>query len=258
MAVPTSPLIESKSTTPAWRSGCISIFAALFGILGIWNTIFGLAIIYIFISIPMLSPANIALILVIAGYCLIYFLLAFRVKRQHWLISLGLLVVVWLVLPIMFRFLINTTTMRVRQDGYSMGDSLPNGSYILVDKQAHKQRSPQRGDIVIFSLPSSSDTTTLLMKRVIGLPGEVVSINEGQVSIDGIPLNEPYVFVQATYNGEWNVTEGYYFVLGDNRPDSRDSHQWGLLPRENILGKAVWIYFPLNQFGEIIDINFAP
>lgn len=227
MTVPTSPSISSKSTIPAWRSGCISIFAVLFGILGIWNTILGLPIVFIFFSIPMLSPANIALVLVIASYCLIYFLLAFRVKRQRWFISLVLLAVVWLILPIAFRFLINTTTMRVRQDGYSMGSSLPNGSYILVDRRAYIQHSPRRGDIVIFSFPSSSDTTTLLIKRIIGLPGETITIDEGQVSIEGTPLDEPYVFAPATYSGEWEIVEGYYFVLGDNRPDSRDSHQWG-------------------------------
>ena len=133
---------------------------------------------------------------------------------------------------------------------------MSDGNYILVDKLAFPQNDLQRGDIVIFRFPVN--TKQELLKRVIGLPGDVVSINEGQVSINGASNNEPYVSEKATYTGEWTVPKGEYFVLGDNRPNSSDSHNWGFLSRENIIGKAVWIYFPPPNFGEIVDVNFPP
>jgi signal peptidase I len=86
----------------------------------------------------------------------------------------------------------------------------------------------------------------------------VVSIDQGKVSINGSPINEPYISAKATYTGEWNIPEGDYLVLGDNRPDSSDSHNWGFVPRESIVAKAVWIYFPFAQFGKIVDVNFQP
>lgn len=253
------PATIQNSNKSNWLSGCIlTLLAVLFGVLGVFDLIYGPMLAYIFFSGRMLSPASIAIILIIICDCIIYFVLAFRIKRQHWLVSLALLIIVWLVLPLPLRLLMNTTTMRVRNDGYSMEPSLSSGSYILADRKAYQQHLPQRGDLVIFQFPASSNSDTLLIKRVIGLPGEMVTIDQGQVSIDGVPLNEPYISEQAAYKGEWKIPESQYFVLGDNRNDSRDSHQWGFLPRDNILAKAVWIYWPSTHFGEIEDINFTP
>jgi len=204
----------------------------------------------------MLSLANIVTILIIACDCMIYFILAFRIKRQRWFISLALLVVVWLIFPVLLRFSIYISTLRVRNDGFSIAPVLSNGNFILANRQAYQKHLPQRGDIINFHLPSPSDSD--LIKRIIGLPGETVTISKGQVSIDGVPLDEPYISVKAAYTGEWKVPEDQYFVLGDNRNDSRDSHQWGFLPRENILAKAVWIYLLSAQFEKIVAINFSP
>jgi signal peptidase I len=137
-----------------------------------------------------------------------------------------------------------------------MAETLPGESYILVDKLAYQQNTPRRGDIVYFNLPM--DPEQGMMKRVIGLPGEAVLIDQGRVSINGTPIDEPYISKKAPYSGEWEIPTGQYFVLGDNRPDSSDSHNWGFVPRENITGKAVWIYFPFDSFGEILDDNFPP
>lgn len=255
LSSPPAPQNPPKSSK---FSGCvITALAIFFAILGIYNLILGTVIAYVFSSARMFSPANMAIVLIIAFDCLIYFFLAFRIKRQHWLISLALLAVDWVILPFPLRSLINTATMRLRVDGYAMGVTLPNGSYILADKQAYQQNGPQRGDIVILESPLSSNSV-MLIKRVIGLPGEVVSINQGQVSVNGTRITEPYVSAKATYTGEWKIPEGEYFVLGDNRPDSSDSHIWGFVHRKNIRAKAVWIYFPFTSFGEIVEFNFAP
>jgi signal peptidase I len=233
------------------------IVAVLFGLFGVWDLFYGAVFTYIFSSAHMLSPGKIAWLLIIFGDCLIYFFLAARLSRQRWFVSVILLVLVWLILPITLRVLINTTTMRVRNDGYSMTSALPNGVYVLADREAYLRQPPQRGDIVILRDPSSPNSEKLLVKRIIGLPGETVKIVQGQVLIDGTPLDEPYLSSAMPYRGEWKLSDGQYFVLGDNRSDSRDSHQWGLLPYENIIAKAVWVYWPFANFGKIPAVNFA-
>jgi signal peptidase I len=259
MTTPNPPAIAPNSTKPSWFPGCIlTIFAVLFGILGTYDLVYGSIIAYIFFSVRILSPASIAVILIIACDCIIYFILAFRVKRQRWFVSLAFLAVIWLVLPLPFTFLINTATMRVRNDGFSMEPALSSGSYIIADRQAYQSHLPQRGDVIIFQLPGPANSDIQLIKRIIGVPGEVVKIDQGQVSINGVHLNEPYITEQAIYSGEWKVPNGQYFVLGDNRNDSKDSHQWGFLPQKYILAKAVWIYWPSTHFGKIADINFVP
>jgi signal peptidase I len=204
----------------------------------------------------MLSLFNLGLLFVIICQCFIYFYLALRVRRQPWLLSLALVVVAGLVLPITLRLMLNISTARVRHDGYSMGITLPNGSYILADRLAYHRNDPQRGDIIVFSFPLNPDQE--LVKRVVGLPGETISVQDGIVSVNGSPLEETYITSAPLYNGRWEVPEGQYFVLGDNRNDSMDSHQWGFLPRENIIAKAVWIYFPVEHFGEIDNASFPP
>ena len=144
-----------------------------------------------------------------------------------------------IVLAVILYFGINAISARVRVDGFSMNPTLQNGEYILVNRLAYKTGEPDRGDIIVFSQDGQD-----LIKRVIGLPGETVNISEGIVTINGQELQEPYIAQDPLYVGEWTVPEGYLFVLGDNRNDSRDSHQWGLLPVENIIGKSVLIYWP--------------
>jgi len=250
------PVVQNPRKS-SWFSGCmVTALVIFFAILGIYNLVFGSVIAYVFSSARMLSLFNIAIVLIIACDCFVYFFLTFRIKRQHWLISLALLAVVWLVLPLPLRSLINTATARVRIDGYAMGTTLPNGSYVLVDRLAYQQNDPQRGDIVIFRFPL--DPKEDLIKRVIGLPGESIAVMDGMVTINGTSLEEPYITAPPLYNGTWVVPEGHFFVLGDNRNESKDSHQWGFLPRENIVAKAVWIYYPLDHFGKIVAVNFPP
>jgi signal peptidase I len=155
-----------------------------------------------------------------------------------------------LILAIVLYFGINAVSARVRVDGFSMNPSLANGEYILVNKLAYRLGEPVRGDIIVFSFPL--DPAQDLIKRVIGLPGETVSVQNGQVSVNGTVLDEPYIAASPLYNGTWVVAEGQLFVLGDNRNESKDSHEWGLLPLENIIGKAVLIYWPPPKW-ELID-----
>ena len=257
MTTSSSTPVTQNPAKSSWLSGClVTALIILFAILGIYNLIYGSVIAYIFSSAHMLSPLNLGIVFIIICQCFIYFFLVLRLKRQHWLMSVALLAMNWFVLSLTLYILINSSTARVRNDGYSMGTTLPNQSYILADRLAYRQNDPQRGEIILFQFPLDPEQD--LMKRVIGLPGETITVQDGAVTVNGTPLEEPYITEPPAYNGTWDVPEGQYFVLGDNRNDSRDSHQWGYLPRENIIAKAVWIYYPLGNFGKIDDGNFPP
>jgi signal peptidase I len=158
----------------------------------------------------------------------------------------GLDILETIVLAVVLYFGINALSARVRVDGFSMIPTLQNGEYILVNRLAYKTGQPARGDIIVFSLPA--DNGQDLIKRVIGLPGETVHVSDGSVTINGVKLEETYIAQDPLYFGDWTVPEGHLFVLGDNRNDSRDSHQWGLLPLENVIGKSVLIYWPQSEW----------
>ncbi len=175
--------------------------------------------------------------------------------------TLGLALALFLV--------INLISARVRVEGFSMTPTLDNNQYVLVSRLTPHFGKLQRGDIIVFRppmYPPASWLENLLgfptlpgsyedyIKRVIGLPGETVSIANGQVTIDGVPLTEPYLAEKPFYSGTWTVPEGYLFVLGDNRNNSSDSHSWGFVPEENVLGKAVLVYWPFSAW-KILDHN---
>lgn len=251
-----APVIQNPQKS-SWFSGCvITALIILFVILGVYNFVSGSIIAYVFTSAGLLSFASIAIVFIAFSEFIIYFFLAFRIKKQHWLASLALVALVWLVLPLSLNLLINFSTARVRNDGYSMGNTLPDGIYILADRLAYQQNLPQHGDIILFALPMNPQQE--MVKRVIGLPGETVAIKDGVVTINNAPIDESYITEPPLYSGEWTIPKGQYFVLGDNRNNSSDSHNWGFLPQENIIAKAVWIYYPLVNFGKIESVDFQP
>ena len=160
-----------------------------------------------------------------------------------------------LVLAIVLYFGINAISARVRVDGFSMRPTLQDGEYILVNKLAYKFSEPKRGDIIVFVFPVNPAED--LIKRIIGIPGDTVSVQDGVVKVNGAVMNEPYINAPPAYTGTWQVPEGNLFVLGDNRNDSRDSHQWGLLPIKNVIGRSVLIYWPPEEWQVIRHINEA-
>jgi signal peptidase I len=137
---------------------------------------------------------------------------------------------------------INAISARVRVDGTSMLPTLENGEFVLVNKMSYRIGEVDRGDIIVFHFPLNPEEE--LIKRVIGLPGDQVQVQDGQVYVNGQLLNEPYIAQSPSYTGVWTILEGQIFVLGDNRNNSNDSKDWGLLPADNLVGKAVLIYWP--------------
>jgi signal peptidase I len=158
-----------------------------------------------------------------------------------------------IVLAVVLFFAINAVSARVRVDGFSMVPTLQDGEYVLVNRLAYRNSLPERGDIIVFSSPQTANLD--LIKRVIGLPGDMVKISAGVVRVNGQVLDEPYIAAAPVYNGQWNVPENKLFVLGDNRNDSSDSHAWGLLPVENVIGKAILIYWPIPDWNLIEHVE---
>jgi len=151
-----------------------------------------------------------------------------------------------LVMAIVLYIGINAVSARVRVDGWSMAPTLEDGEFVLVSRLAYRLDQPQRGDIIVFKYPAQPDQD--LIKRIIGLPGDVVEVKNAGVFVNGQPLEEPYIADKPAYQGLWWVPAGHLFVLGDNRNESSDSHSWGLLPIENVIGKAVLVYWPIQEW----------
>lgn len=177
---------------------------------------------------------------------------------------------------------VRSVVQNFRVEGASMAPNLSTNQYLLINKasylridgtpleniiQAPRQGSleylfggPERGDVVVFRPPTAPDKD--FIKRVIGLPGDTVLIRTGQVFVNGKLLEEPYLRFRASYNypasGQpLRVPDGQYFVLGDNRPNSSDSHLGWTVPADNLVGKAWVSFWPLTTFGPLPQAVYA-
>ncbi len=160
-----------------------------------------------------------------------------------------------LVLAVVIFVLVNTLTGRYEVQSISMEPTLHEGQYLIVSKVSYWLHPPQRGDVVVLDPPDQRSTIPYI-KRVVGLPGEHIEVRDGRVWVDGIALNEPYVSGPALYDEDVILRAGEYLVLGDNRNNSSDSHVWGTLPRDNIVGKTIFRYWPPNKWGTIPHYSF--
>lgn len=134
--------------------------------------------------------------------------------------------------------------------GSSMLPTIEEGEYIMVSKAAYFFNQPHRGDIIVFDSPQ--DPRSDLIKRIIALPGDTVEIINDKVLVNDTPLAEPYTLEPPHYiMPPEEIPSGHYFVLGDNRNNSSDSHRGWTVPRQNIVGKAWITYWPPYQWGTI-------
>jgi signal peptidase I len=194
-----------------------------------------------------------------------------NVKKEilMWVVAIGC--------AVLAAFLVNTFVLiNATIPSQSMEPTIMTNDKIFGNRLAYINSKPRRGDIIIFksTLPSDKGSPQLYIKRIVGLPGDTVSIMDQSVKINGIPLEEPYAYYKlntlSETSDEYVVPEDHYFVLGDNRDLSEDSRYWryeaqklGIVstpeegmpytyvPRENILGKAVFRYYPFNKIGSI-------
>ena len=169
---------------------------------------------------------------------------------------------------------VRSVVQNFRVEGASMEPTLETGQYLLISKASYFHvdgtflerflptthqgsaeylfSGPQRGDIVVFRAPTQPDKD--FIKRVIGLPGDTVLIKNGTVFVNGEALNEPYIHYPATYTYPFDgqpkqIPDGFYFVLGDNRPNSSDSHLGWNVPVDNLVGRAWISYWPPTDWG---------
>jgi signal peptidase I len=188
-----------------------------------------------------------------------------------------------LVLAALIFLAVRAMAQNFRVEGSSMEPGLHDGQYLLVNKALYFKlnvatlakylpfvdagdepqhflfRAPKRGDVIVFRYPRDPDRD--FIKRIIAVPGDEVEITDGLVRVNGVALDEPYIRNPAAYDFERQVVPSKsYFVLGDNRGNSFDSHAWGFLPEENIIGQAMISYWPLSEFGGVgnrsIDLGF--
>ena len=150
-----------------------------------------------------------------------------------------------IVLAIALYFLIDSVVARVRVENISMEPTLMPGEFILVNKLAYRLGDYKYGDIIVFHYPP--DPSVDYIKRVIGVPGDEVVIGNQQVAVNGYVLDEKFISQEPRYDGTWKVPPGYLFVLGDNRNQSSDSHDWGYVPFNNVVGKALVVYWPFSE-----------
>lgn len=145
--------------------------------------------------------------------------------------------------------------------GASMHPNYPDGEYLLTEKVSYYLHEPQRGDVVVFKPPVSEDE---YIKRILALPGDTVSLQNGKFYINGRLLNESYISDNIyTSGGEYLednstkiIPEGEYLTIGDNRPHSYDSRSWGPITRKAITGRAWLVYWPPKNAGTVEKVNY--
>jgi signal peptidase I len=167
----------------------------------------------------------------------------FFFETRYWLRDLILSVLLAFIVIVFFY-------QPVQVEGTSMMPRLENHQRIFINKFVYRLHPIERGDVVVFWFPL--DPTKSFIKRVIGLPGEEVSIRDGHVLVNGTPLREPYVppgYLDEQSYPAVRVEPNHYYVLGDHRSSSNDSRVWGTVDRQYIYGRAVFVYWPLSQAG---------
>ncbi len=137
----------------------------------------------------------------------------------------------------------------------SMEPTLAVGDRLVIEKVSYRWRVPQQGEIIVFQPPTQLlqygyRKQQVFIKRVIALPGQTVRVQAGQVWVDGQPLTEPYIAEPPKYEMDAvQVPAEMLFVMGDNRNNSNDSHVWGFLPLDNIIGRAWLRFYPFDRLG---------
>ncbi len=165
-------------------------------------------------------------------------------KQRSPALTFALEVLQTVLMALVLYFLIDMVLGRVRVENISMQPTLMAGEFILVNKIAYKVGDYTHGDIVIFHHTQTED----YIKRVIGVPGDSIRIQGGVVYVNGQPTQESYIAAPPNYAGNWMVPADQLFVLGDNRNQSSDSHSWGFVPTSSVVGRAMVVYWPLDNF----------
>lgn len=183
------------------------------------------------------------------GRAILYFVPTIKIVNEKWkrftIEYLDSIIVAGVAALFIIQFLFRTFFI----PSGSMIPTLKVKDYILVNEFIYRFKEPKRGDVVVFKPPPQAQAGDKeFIKRVIGLPGDTIAVENGKVYINGDPLDEPYVKHPPDYFlAPRKVPRNHLFVMGDNRPSSADSHVWGFVPRKNLIGKAMVIVLPITR-----------
>lgn len=261
--------LERKKSKDAWLAVYLSSFIPGIGHGYLKKWLSGLAFFVLFLMLIVLSELNIEFIspatkflqVALTLFCFYHVYNSAPVRRESSDKTILLFIASCLLISNIFvnsmSFIFGKFLLEARYiPASSMLPTLAIGDRLIINKIIYRLRSPQRGEIIVFS-----PTDTLLernfnsdfIKRIIGVPGDKIEVAEGQIYVNGQILQEAYILEKPDYNfGPAIVPPDSYFVLGDNRNISFDSHYWGFVPRQNIIGQATQRFYPFSRSGSLI------
>ena len=160
-----------------------------------------------------------------------------------------------MLLTALIVLLVNLATGRFRIEGNSMEPNLHDSEYVLIDKISYRLHPPERGDVIVFERPGEERD---YIKRVIGLPSDTVEVRAGQVWVNGVALDEPYLNQNTRTDMPARIVQpDYYFVMGDNRNNSSDSRSFGAIAADVIVGRAWLVYWPPTDWSVVQHHTYA-
>ena len=176
-----------------------------------------------------------------------------RLKQPSMLMEILSTVIFIVAMAVLFDLAIPRSLV----DGHSMEPTFYQDDRLVVSRAHYLLGEPQRGDTLVFNslMPDEAERGVMLIKRVVGLPGETIELRDQTIYIDGEALDETYIKepcrITRCPDGSWVLTEDQYFMMGDNRNNSRDSRRFGSVPISKIVGQVVFRYWPLPRIGTI-------
>jgi len=176
-----------------------------------------------------------------------------RISVLSWIFELGKAALILAVLGLFIHYFVATI---FAVEGASMEPNFKDGEYLLVNRISYFIGKPKRGDVVVLRFPGREQEKYL--KRIIGLPNETIKIENNQIVISGQKIKEDYLpsSIKTEPDMEKTLSEDEYFVLGDNRENSNDSRIWGTVPSNNLIGKVVFVLYPLSQWMFIPRVSY--
>ncbi len=248
-----------KQNKDPWRAVFLSRIIPGLGHLYIGKKIVGFLLLVVW-GVSFIIPLISILLLILSPLVIYHSYIAAPVQREMSKKTIINIAILSVILPILISFFIAffTRTFIAEARYIPSGAMLPTlqiNDRLIIDKWSYRSQAPQRGDIVVFSPTEAlkqQNFKDAFIKRVIGIPGDKVEVKGGKVYVNNQPLEENYIEESPNYQfGPVTVPANSYFVLGDNRNNSYDSHYWGFVPRENIMGKATKRFWPPERSGAI-------
>lgn len=141
-----------------------------------------------------------------------------------------------------------------RVKGDSMMPNFVDGELLLTEKVSYRVSKPQRGDVIVFRAPTARNLD--FIKRIIGLPGETIKVEDGSVFVNEEKIDENYIKVPSEGNNNWKLAEDQYFVMGDNRGSSSDSRVFGPINKDSMRGRAWFVYWPILKNSKYAGVRF--